>query len=143
MNISRDQWIARCASAVCVASRWFSCASLALALVSLCCLFFLAMPPLAQLAVVAVAGTGAAQAYLAARVEFDRIIFESLATATDAVAAAESFDAAAQDAGLLPARNAGRDLAQRAAGLVTLTNAIFFVFLFQLALLLAAAWTSR
>ena len=143
MIISRDQWIARCAAAVCVASRWFSCASLALALVSLCCLFFLAMPPLAQLAVAAVAGTGAAQAYLAARVEFDRAIFESLASATDAGVAAQGFDAAAQEAGLLQGRKAGRDLGERAAGLVTLTNIIFFVFLFQFALLLAAAWTSR
>ena len=143
MIISRDQWIARCSAAVCTASRWFSCASLALSLVSLCCLFFLAMPPLAQLAVAAAAGTGAAQAYLAARVEFDRMIFESLASATDAGNAVTDFDTAAQQVGLLPGRKAGRDLGERAAGLITLTNTIFFVFLFQFALLLAAAWTAR
>jgi hypothetical protein len=78
------------------------------------------------------------QAYLAARVEFDRLIFQRIAVAADA----GGFDAAAQAAGLLPANKAGRDLAERIAGLLALTKKVFIVFLLQLALLIAAAWMS-
>ena len=84
MNISRDQWLARSTVAACVASRWVSCASLGVTVLALCCLFFLKTPPMAEFAIAISAATGAAQAYLAARVEFERVIFEGIASATDA-----------------------------------------------------------
>jgi hypothetical protein len=138
MDASRDQWLARCATAACVASRWPACGSLALTTLALACLFVVPVRPLAAGVIGVAAAAGAVQAYLAARVEFDRLIFQRIAVAADA----GGFDAAAQAAGLLPANKAGRDLAERIAGLLALTKKVFIVFLLQLALLIAAAWMS-
>jgi hypothetical protein len=105
-------------------------------------MFFLKTPPTAEFAIAISAAVGAAQAYLAARVEFERVIFEGIASAADAGAAASGFDAAAQEAGL-SGGSTGHDMAQRISGLLMLTNAILFVFLFQFLLLVAAGWISR
>lgn len=143
MEASRDQWLARCASAVCASSRWASCASLVLATLALVCLYLKPVEPLAAGALSFAAAAGAVQVYLAARVEFDRMILRDIAgTAPDTAGAAGAFDAAAQAAGLLPERKAGRDLVQRTAGVQALAQFIYCVLLLQLALLIAAAWMS-
>lgn len=144
MDSARDQWTARCASAACTASRWASGASLVLSALALCCLYLLPVQPLAWGAIGLAAAAGAVQVYLAARIEFDRAIFRDIAAAVpDAAAGAGAFDVAAQAVGLLPARKAGRDLAQRARGALALVRAVFCVPLLQLALLIAAAWMGR
>lgn len=143
MTISHDQWLARCAVAACISSRWVSVASQVLAILALGALFSLQAQPTVGLAIAVAAASGAAQAYLASRVEFERVIFEALASATDVGAAAGGFDAAAQEAGVVSAGRAGRELAQRLSGLLMLTNVSFFLFLFQLVLLLGAGWVSR
>lgn len=143
MDSSRDQWLARCASAICAGSRWASGASLVLAALALCCLYLFPAEPLVAGAVSFAAAAGAVQVYLAARVEFDRIIFRDIAvTGPDVAAAAGAFDAAAHAAGLLPERKMGRDLVQRTCGALALVKTIFFVLVLQLVLLIAAAWMS-
>jgi hypothetical protein len=144
MDASRDQWLARCACAICAGSRWASGASLVLAALALGCLYLDGVEPLAAAAISVAAAAGAVQVYLAARVEFDWIIFRHIAaTAPGAAGAVSAFDAAARAAGLLPTPKAGRDLVQRTAGVLSLAQAIFGVLLLQLALLIAAAWMSR
>jgi hypothetical protein len=145
MNISREQWLARCAVAACTSSRWVSVASQVLAILALVALFFLQVQsqPTVGLAIAIAAASGAAQTYLASRVEFERVIFEEFASATDVGAAVSGFDAAAQEAGVVSAGKAGRELVQRIASLLMLTNVIFFLFLFQLVLLMGAGWVSR
>ena len=138
MDISRDPWIARCASAACVASRWISGASMGLTVLALCHFYFLpAGTALAAAAISLAAVAGAAQVYLAVRIEFDRAIFESLA---GAAGAADGFDRAAQALGLLSSQKAGRDFVRRSAGVLLLVKIAFLVFLAQLALLVAAVW---
>jgi hypothetical protein len=144
MDTSRDRWLARCARAICAGSRWASCASLVLAALALAFLYLEPVGPAAAATISVAAAAGAVQVYLAARVEFDRMIFQDIAAAApDAAGAAGAFDAAAREAGLLPERKAGRDLLQRTAGVLALARAIFGVLLLQLALLIAAAWMSR
>jgi len=142
MDISRDPWIARCATAACVASRWISGASMGLTVLALCHFYFLpAGTALAAAAISLAAVAGAAQVYLAVRIEFDRAIFESLAgAAAGSAGAADGFDRAAQALGLLSSQKAGRDFVRRSAGVLLLVKMAFLVFLSQLALLVAAVW---
>jgi len=142
MDTSRDPWMARSATAACVASRWISGASLGLTVLALCHLYFLpAGTALAAAAISLAAVAGAAQVYLAVRIEFDRAIFESFAgAAAEAAGAADGFDRAAQALGLLSSGKAGRDFTRRTAGVLSLVKMAFLVFLVQLALLVAAGW---
>ena len=117
--------------------------SLALSALALGCLYFYPAGPVAAGAISLAAAAGAVQAYLAARIEFDRAIFRDIAAVPDAAAAAVAFDAAAQQAGLLPAPKAGRSLVQRLAGVTVLAKASFGVLLVQLVLLIVAAWMER
>ena len=139
MDNPRDPWIARCATAACVASRWISGTSIVLTVLALCSLYFLpAGRALAAAAISLAAAAGAAQVYLAVRIEFDRAIFENFAGT--AAGAADGFDRAAQTLGLLSSGKAGRDFTRRTAGVLWLVRMAFLVFLVQLALLVAAAW---
>jgi hypothetical protein len=143
MTTSHDQWLARCAVAACISSRWMTGASLALAFVAMSALFFLQLQPAMQVAFGVATATGAAQAYLAARIEFERVIFHALVFATDTAAAASGYDAAAREAGLVSGEKAGQDVARRVKSLMALVNANFFAFLFQLAVLVTAGWLAR
>ena len=142
MDNSRDPWMARCATAACVASRWISGTSIVLAGLALYCLYFVSAGGALVAAAISIAAVaGAAQAYLAVRIEFDRAIFESFAgAAAEAAGAADGFDRAAQALGLLFSGKAGRDFTRRTAGVLSLVKMAFLVFLVQLALLVAAAW---
>ena len=86
----------------------------------------------------AIVAAGAVQAYLAFRIEFDRVIFEAAANDT---AAFERFDAAlaALD---LARRRGGRSPEQRAAALWRLVKCSGIVLGLQFALAVAAVWAS-
>ena len=140
MDSRREDWIARSAAAFCVAARWLSLASLALAVLALGCLYLFPtvnMPAAAMLSLVTAAG--AVQAYLALRIEFDRRIFEAFAAHPEgAAAAASGFDEAMQSLGMPPKGKAGRTLAERALGALLLVKGAGWIFALQLALAIAA-----
>jgi hypothetical protein len=125
VSTAQDAWIARCAAAMCAASRWLFAPSLALSLVAL------AWGGLAGWAVVA--ALGIVQAYLAARIEFDRAIFEALAARPEE---AGHFDAAA---GIAPGRS-GRPMAERASGARRLIVLGASIFIMQMVLAAALRW---
>lgn len=142
MDSTRDRWIARSAVAAATASRWLSGPSLALSALALC---FLIFPPdltaPVALALALAAAGGAVQAYIALRIEFDRRIFEEFAGSNaQPVDAAGGFDNAVQALGLLPPDKSGRSMVQRAEGLMSLVRRSGWIFLAQLALLIAARW---
>jgi len=83
-----------------------------------------------------VSALGVVQVYLAARVEFDRVIFEALA---ESPGEAAHFDAAIS-AGKMHAQETGRTMAQRAAGARRFVIAGGIVFMAQVILAAASAW---
>jgi hypothetical protein len=122
-----EAWSARCAAAACAASRWLFAPSIALSLAALM------WGATAGWAVVA--ALGLVQVYLAARIEFDRVVFEALAARPEE---AGHFDAAAR---IAPERSL-RPMAERAAGARRLVLAGAGVFLFQASLSAALRWPS-
>ncbi len=142
MDSRREEWIARSVAALCIASRWLSCASLVLAVLTLGYLYL--FPP-ASIAFAAMCSgavaAGLIQVYLAMRIEFDRKIFEALAAHPEgATAGTDAFDQAMQSLGMLPKSKIGRPLAERASGTVFLVRGTGWVLAFQLALAIAAPW---
>jgi hypothetical protein len=134
-------WIASIASALSAASRWLSAGSLTL---TLCALAILATRPQAgagaPLALALVAGLGAAQTYLAVRIEFDRAIFEAAAARPGGFA---GFDEALQKLGWSRRASSDRPPEARAAGLGSLVKWSGALLGAQFALLLAALWLLR
>jgi hypothetical protein len=136
-----NNWTARIASALCAASRWLSAGSLVLTL----CAFAIAAtgPRAGELALAALApvvALGAVQIYLAARIEFDRAIFEAAAGQPDGFA---GFDEALQKLGWNRSASGGRPPEARAAGLATLVKWSGRLLGVQFALALAALWLLR
>ena len=144
MESRREDWIARCAAALCVSSRWLSCASLALTALALGCLYLLPPANIVVAAMFSLAvAAGMIQAYLALRIEFDRKVFEALTTYPEGAAAgADAFDQAMQSLGMLPKSKVGRTLVERALGMHFLVKGAGWIFALQLALVLAASWLS-
>lgn len=137
MASTHEIWIARTASALCVASRWVSGGSIALGLLAALAAWSHApegATSRAALALLVVAG--AAQAYLAVRIEFDRRIFEALRPEETL----EGFDAALGELGWPGARSAGRPLAGRAGGLARLVRRAGWLFAAQVAISVAIPW---
>jgi hypothetical protein len=126
--------IAKTAAALCVAARWSAAASLVLTAVA-----FNRLPgdgAALRMLLAAIVAAGAVQAYLAFRIELDRVIFEAAANET---AVFERFDAALAAIGL--ARRAGGRLPEeRAAGLWRLVKSGAIVLALQFALAVAAAF---
>ena len=142
MDSKREEWIAWTAAALCVASRWVSCASLVLAALALGFLYSSPHENIAVRAMFSLAvAAGSIQAYLALRIEFDRKIFEALAAHPGgAVGAADAFDQAMQSLGMLPKGKAGRTLAERVRGMLVLVKGAGWILALQLALAIAASW---
>jgi hypothetical protein len=142
MDSKREEWIARSVAALCVASRWLSCASLAVAALALGCLYLLPPENIAVRAMFSLAvAAGLIQARLALRIEFDRKVFEALAAHPEgATAAADAFDQAMQSLGMLPKGKTGRTLAERGRGMLVLVKGAGWTFALQLALAITASW---
>jgi hypothetical protein len=138
MDPGPEEWMARSAAAICVASRWLSGAGLGLALVALWALPGHRLGPAVGLSLVAVAG--AVQVYLALRIEFDRQVFGALARARAPGEAVKGFDGAMLALDMMPEAKAGRPLVERVRGLRSLVAKAGAVFALQLLLSLAAAW---
>ena len=119
--------IARTAVALCIANRWFAAASLVLTGAALVHLSE-SRPLLATLVV-----AGGVQAYLAFRIELDRVLFESVASGA---ACFDQIDAAL-GALRLGRRRSGRSPEERAAGVWRLVKFSALVLVMQLALALA------
>jgi hypothetical protein len=137
LTSTNEIWIARTASALCVASRWVSGGSIALALLAALAAWSHATDGAtsrAALALVVVAG--AAQAYLAVRIEFDRRIFDALRPGETL----EGFDAALGELGWLGARSAGKPVVGRASGLARLVRRAGWLFGAQVAIAAAIPW---
>jgi hypothetical protein len=116
-----DLWSARIAVALCIASRWVSGFSLILTALAWCALVLAPCEvPCTALLFVVISG-GAAQIYLAFRIEFDRRIFEAWAHDMDADAA-HRFDTAMRALDLLPPDRSGRASVQRVRGVVRLVK---------------------
>lgn len=130
--------VAKTAAALCVASRWWSAASLLLSAAALAAAARADSP--ASLMLPAIVLAGAAQAYLAFRIEFDRRIFE--AVADSGAEAFSRFDAAMGAIGLARP-SAARSAQDRAAGLWRLVRSSGLLVAVQFALALAAMWEWR
>ena len=143
MSSKSEEWIARSATAFCVASRWLSCPSLALAALALVRLYV--FPPVSMTSAAllsAAVAAGSVQAYLAVRIEFDRNVFEAFAACTEgSTAAAAGFDQAMESLGMLRKGKAGRPLAERARGALFLVKGTGWLLALQIALAIAASWT--
>lgn len=141
MDAAHEAWIARCAAAGCRASRWLSATSLVVAALALCLLHVGGTARGGRLAaLVLVAAAGAAQAYLAVRIEVDRRIFEILAGQPSVDEALRGFDGAMLALGLLNEGKAGRAIDERARGALSLVKRAGWILAAQLALGLAAPW---
>jgi hypothetical protein len=88
MNRAAHYWPAHTAAALCVASRWISAASLVMTILAFVA-YAAALAPVIAL--------GAAQIYLAVRIEFDRRIFELAAREPDGFAGFDDSGRSAQD----------------------------------------------
>ena len=129
---------ARTAAAACAAGRWISAGAL---LLIVAVLVVHALHPPAGLAsgalLVGGLAVGALQLYLAARIDFDRRIFEAVAAEHDAQAAFVAFDQSRLALGLGQLPQA-RTPEQRAAGAVGLVRWSGILLLAQLAFVAAA-----
>jgi hypothetical protein len=142
MDSTQEEWMARIAVALCVASRWLSAVALALSGIALVALYFApaGSAPAATLLSLA-AAAGAIQAYLVLRIEFDKQVFEAIVTRTGATAAAlQAFDGALQALALSSDGNAGRPLRERVQGMMSLIMKTAWVLAIQFALLILVPW---
>lgn len=139
MNASADRWVARNMAAACVASRWLIGASLALTVVAAVLSFSGDPGRAASAALSLVVAAGAAQIYLAWRIEFDRRIFQLFAEAPDAAEAARGFERGLEALGH-PRKGGERSLGERAAGLKSLVKKAAGILVLQIVLLIAASW---
>jgi hypothetical protein len=125
------------ALALCLASRWLSAASLLVTAAAFAAA--VAFPPASSIAAAALAlvlAVGAVQVYLAVRIEFDRVIFDTVRDAEGW----KAFDAALVRLGWARAGTTGRTAEDRAAGLARLvrTSGVLFVAQLVLALVIMA-----
>jgi hypothetical protein len=145
MDSTQEEWMARIAAAFCAASRWLSAVALALSGIALVALYLLpagSVPAAVLLSLTAAAG--AIQAYLALRIEFDKQIFEAVATRTGATAdALHAFDVALQSLALPRDGKAGRPLPERVQGLMSLVKSTAWVLAIQFALLILVPWLTQ
>lgn len=132
---------AHTAAAVCAAGRWFPAAALA---VVAAVLVVAGMRPLEGgwfgSLLLAILVTAAVQVYFAARLEFDRHIFEGIAREADAEVAFAAFDRQVRELRLGQPRT-GRTAQQRAAGAARMVRWSAGLFFAQLALAIAAVWS--
>lgn len=142
MGPNNEEWIARSAAAFCVASRWLSCTSLALAALALVRLYVFPPVNMTSAAVLSAAVAAASvQAYFAMRIEFDRKVFEAFPASTEGSAAsAGGFDRVMESLGMLRQGKAGRPLAERARGALRLVKGAGWLLALQLALAIAMSW---
>jgi len=141
VNADDEHWMAWLPGALCGASRWLTAGSLVLVAGAIAVLAGrtpTATPALAAFALVV--ALGAAQLYLAVRIEFDRAIF---ARAAARPAAWAGFDAALGRLGWRSTASAARTPEARAAGLRALVNWNAMLLAAQFALLLAGLWVAQ
>lgn len=139
MNAPGDTWDEWTAAALCTASRWLSVSSLVLVAGALGLLAGRAPAGLPALAVLAaVVALGAAQVYLAVRIEFDRAAFERASTRAEGFA---GFDEALARLGWT--RRGSGTAGARAAGLRALVARSAWLLGAQFALTLAGIWFLR
>jgi hypothetical protein len=137
-----DLWSARIALALCIASRWLSGPSLVLTALAWAALVLTPRAvPCTALLLVIVAG-GAAQIYIAFRIEFDRRIFDAWAHDTDADAA-RRFDTTMRALDLLPPNRNGRADIERVRGVIRLVKSSGWLFSLQVACLVLVGWMCR
>jgi hypothetical protein len=128
-----DRWLARVGAALCAASRWTSVASVVLMILGAMFGFVAGWQGAAAATFILVCG--AAQIYLAVRIDFDRRVFGAVETNY------AGFDAALKELGLrLPQ---SRPANERVAGTLRLVRATGWLFAAQLAALIAIVWWVR
>lgn len=141
MAATDEAWAAWISGAVCAASRWVSATSIVLALGALALLAARPQPGAASAAALAlVVLLGAAQVYLAVRIEFDRAIF---ARAVERPGGFSGFDEVLRQLGWRRGPAASRTPEARAAGLRALIMASACLLGAQFALALAALGLAR
>ena len=130
-----DAWLAQSAAALCRGARWPIALSLGLTVLAAARL--LDEPAHEPAAMTAILFAGAAQGYLAMRIELDRVIFERFAADPSA---APAFDAALAQAGWTPQRDGPRAMADRVRGLRRLIALSMAVVMAQLSMFAVAGW---
>jgi hypothetical protein len=133
VTASADDWTARIAAALCVASRWQSGTALVVTTCSLLGLLQANGPAFALLALAVV--LGALQIHLAVRIEFDRAIF-----AAAPQGGFQGFDEALGRLGWRPVADVSRSTQARAAGLASMVRRSAALLVGQLVLTLAGLW---
>ena len=131
--------------AIARASRWIAVAAIAFAMVALAGLLLGRSDQItAVLALCLAVLLGAAEVYLALRVEFDRSIFEAAASgSSDAAAYFEAFDQSRSQLGLGTPKSEARSVGERVWGLIRLVRAMGTVFILQVISVLAGVWIAR
>jgi hypothetical protein len=132
--LSAEAWIARSGAALCRGARWPLGFSLALSVLAGARLLF--EPRQAPIVLMAVLAAGTAQAYLALRIELDRIVFERFA---EDPASAPDFDAALVQVGWAKSPAASRSMADRVHGMYGFVKAVLLVLLLQV---VALGWAA-
>lgn len=137
-----EPWDTKIACALCTAGRPAFGFSIALAVVAGAALW-LETPggAASRVALEAVVAVGAAQAYLAGRVEFDRWIFEAFGSSP--APDLNGFDAALSAFGWTKAGRTGRSLAERVDGIARLVRRASYLFAAQIGITLAIPWLPR
>lgn len=131
-------WVARIGAALCIAGRWLAAGSLALTASALIAAATAPRPAAALAALALVAVLGAAQLYLALRIEFDRAVFDAAAQV-----GFEGFDQALGETGLRRGAVPARTPQARVAGLASLLRWSAGLLAAQFLLWLAALCLQR
>ena len=135
----QDRWIALVASSFATASHWLGALSLGLTMLAASRLVLFREGGAAAALLVALVVAGAMVLYFAVRIEIDRTIFAALAgSSTDLPAAAARLDQAMH--ALSIAVPPGRDMTNRASGLLALLRRQAALLVTQVLLVAALLW---
>lgn len=135
---ARDQSLARLASAFCIASRWLTAPALGIAGVALSLITLGNANSATRSAMAMIVIAGGLQAYLAFRIELDRVVFDAFSVQAGALSDTRAFDEAMLSLVLMRAERAGRGMPERVRGLVFLVKSAGLVLFVQIAVAIIA-----